>query len=81
MVEMGGATVCIIHSFPVAPGFNLEFMKVIVEGKRIKLLIVDTSGKERFREICTAYYRASKVNSPLLPQSTTVQLPPNQLLY
>lgn len=66
MVGMDGAVLLNSPLPLLAPGTDLEIMTVMVEGKRIKLLITDTSGKERFRKIATAYYRACKVNSSLL---------------
>ena len=43
-------------------GVEFYIRTVEIDGKKIKLLIWDTSGHERFRTITTAYYRGAWVS-------------------
>ncbi len=36
-----------------------RFKTIVVEDKRVKLQIWDTAGQEKFRTICSAYYRGA----------------------
>ena len=43
-------------------GIDFKIRTVDIDGKKIKLLILDTAGQERFRTITADYYRGAMVS-------------------
>jgi Ras-related protein Rab-8A len=46
-------------SFISTIGIDFKIKTVLIDGKKVKLMIWDTAGQERFRTITTAYYRGA----------------------